>query len=402
MDKPVTAENYQIRISPEAFVIALALFLAIAFIFTVLRTVARLNQHGRLYLDDYFVFYAVIAAAACGGVAYSIRDQIYLQIYVGLGWQAPAADFQDQMLIFEKRIMACSALIWSVIYAIKFSFLAFFRKLVDRVWKLEIYWWIVMAITTACGITSIPLSFIICAHFGNDYITASQLDHERIYMNTTTALDILTDILLISIPILLLWNVRISLQRKLILGTMLCLSVLCIIIAAIRTSLANLPVNGVIDTSWLIFWQGIEAAIAVIIVSFTASRGLFGLHDAFKRGRAAATGTPILKAILKAAGMRSESTTTAVVTPSAGATAAIGGGGGRKQSAFSDRSSSGEMELVRNPETRERYWTTLDRTTTTTRLSNDDDDEESVLGLKDAAAIVAVVVVVVVVREGKR
>ena len=54
--------------------------------------------------------------------------------------------------------------------------------------------------------------------------------------------------------------------------------------------------------------------------------------------------------------MRSESTTTAVVTPSAGATAAIGGGGGRKQSAFSDRSSSGEMELVRNPETRERYW----------------------------------------------
>ena len=197
MDKPVTAENYQIRISPEAFVvrintrhglfttnqdetrilanpcnqIALALFLAIAFIFTVLRTVARLNQHGRLYLDDYFVFYAVIASAACGGVAYSIRDQIYLQIYVGLGWQAPAADFQDQMLIFEKRIMACSALIWSVIYAIKFSFLAFFRKLVDRVWKLEIYWWIVVAITTACGITSIPLSFIICAHFGNDYIS---------------------------------------------------------------------------------------------------------------------------------------------------------------------------------------------------------------------------------------
>ena len=53
--------------------------------------------------------------------------------------------------------------------------------------------------------------------------------------------------------------------------------------------------------------------------------------------------------------MRSESTTTAVVTPSAGAAAAIGGGG-RKQSAFSDRSSSGEMELVRNPETRERYW----------------------------------------------
>ena len=48
-----------------------------------------------------------------------------------------------------------------------------------------------------------------------------------------------------------------------------------VVIAIIRTSLAPLP-NGIIDTSWLFFWQGIEAACAVIMVSLTSFRSLFG------------------------------------------------------------------------------------------------------------------------------
>ena len=48
-----------------------------------------------------------------------------------------------------------------------------------------------------------------------------------------------------------------------------------IVMAVVRTALAPLP-SGVIDTSWLVFWQGIEAATAVIVVSLSASRGLFG------------------------------------------------------------------------------------------------------------------------------
>ena len=55
---------------------------------------------------------------------------------------------------------------------------------------------------------------------------------------------------------------------------MLCLSFAMITMAIVRTSLAPLP-NGVIDTSWLVFWQGMEAATAVIVVSLSAFRGLF-------------------------------------------------------------------------------------------------------------------------------
>ena len=48
-----------------------------------------------------------------------------------------------------------------------------------------------------------------------------------------------------------------------------------IIIAIVRLALSTLP-NGVTDVSWLFFWQGIEAATAIIMVSLTAFPGLFG------------------------------------------------------------------------------------------------------------------------------
>jgi hypothetical protein len=142
----------------------------LALLSAVARTGLRVYYHRKLYVDDYLLIYAILAAGACAGVAYSIKDLVYLQIYVGLGWEKPAPDFYDRMLVFEKRIQVCSALIWSIIYAIKFSFLVFFRKLVDRVRSLEIYWKAVAGVTGIFGLVSVPLGFIICPNFTSDYM----------------------------------------------------------------------------------------------------------------------------------------------------------------------------------------------------------------------------------------
>ena len=50
-----------------------------------------------------------------------------------------------------------------------------------------------------------------------------------------------------------------------------------ILIAIIRVCLADDPLHKeVIDSVWLFFWQGIEGSVAIIMVSLTAYRGLFG------------------------------------------------------------------------------------------------------------------------------
>ena len=86
----------------------------------------------------------------------------------------------------------------------------------------------------------------------------------------------------ISIPVILLWNVQISLRRKLALWGILCLGIFTMITAVIRVAGGNIN-HGQVDTSWAIFWLQTEAAVAVIVVSMTAFRALFVAHRALKQ-----------------------------------------------------------------------------------------------------------------------
>ena len=55
-----------------------------------------------------------------------------------------------------------------------------------------------------------------------------------------------------------------------------------IAIAIIRVALAPLP-NNVTDTVWIFLWQFLEAATAIMMVSLTAIRSLFGRKKVEKK-----------------------------------------------------------------------------------------------------------------------
>ncbi len=57
-----------------------------------------------------------------------------------------------------------------------------------------------------------------------------------------------------------------------------------IIIAIIRVVLAPLP-HDVTDSVWIFFWQFVEAAAAILMVSLTAIRSLFGQNKVEKNSR---------------------------------------------------------------------------------------------------------------------
>lgn len=90
----------------------------------------------------------------------------------------------------------------------------------------------------------------------------------------TTAMDITTDALVVSIPIILLWRVRINLRQKIGLSILLCLSLVMVVIAIARMSGIKLNSENV-DIVWLAFWQQQECSIAVIMISISAFRSLF-------------------------------------------------------------------------------------------------------------------------------
>jgi len=176
-------------------------FLAIAILSALLRTGLRAHYYRSLGVDDFLLLFALCALGATAGVAWTIKDLFYLQIYVGLEWQAPDPDFFERMLVFEQRVVVASALSWAAIYAVKFSFLLFFKKLVKKVRPLEVHWWVVFGVLLIGALTSIPMAVIICPHYEEDYMSycsiASQIANEGIYLDITTTLDCVTDALCI-------------------------------------------------------------------------------------------------------------------------------------------------------------------------------------------------------------
>ena len=86
----------------------------------------------------------------------------------------------------------------------------------------------------------------------------------------------------ISIPVVLLWKVKITLRRKLALWGILCLSIFTAITAIIRVAGGNIG-HGQVDSAWAIFWEQAEAAVAIMVVSVSAFRALFVTHRASKQ-----------------------------------------------------------------------------------------------------------------------
>jgi hypothetical protein len=104
------------------------------------------------------------------------------------------------------------------------------------------------------------------------------LARETTYLIITTVLDIVTDILIISFPMILMWNIKIDLRRKISIFILLSLSLFMILVAIIRLAYGNITLNGrsTTDPTWLFFWQGIEASTAITMVSLTAFRSMLG------------------------------------------------------------------------------------------------------------------------------
>ncbi len=130
-------------------------------------------------------------------------------------------------------------------------------------------------------------------------MTPAALSRQNGILRASASLDIVTDALrrshplrsvlpcilktaVISIPVVLLWNVKMTIRRKLALWGILCLSIFTAITAVIKVAGGNIN-HGQVDSAWAIFWLQAEAAVAIIVVSITAFRALFVAHRASKQ-----------------------------------------------------------------------------------------------------------------------
>ena len=123
-------------------------------------------------IDDGFLFFgaACLICAVAILFANGFTDKVYLveAAVLGLSPSELPLDFPEQALTFEKLIIVILILSWCSIVSVKFCFLFLFRKLVDRVRPLVIYWWVVTLFNAAVSAYGVSVYILACPYF-NDF-----------------------------------------------------------------------------------------------------------------------------------------------------------------------------------------------------------------------------------------
>jgi hypothetical protein len=109
----------------------------------------RINAFRRLFVDDALVFLSWLALFINAVLWQVSKDYLYEGIAVSTGQLLPPADFPRNMETYLRRSAAVIVLFNTGLWAIKLSFLIFFKRLVQNVKNQKIVWWTVLAFTVA-------------------------------------------------------------------------------------------------------------------------------------------------------------------------------------------------------------------------------------------------------------
>ncbi|TVY93489.1 hypothetical protein LAWI1_G001486 [Lachnellula willkommii] len=234
----------------------------------ILRTARRLIIFRRLELDDAFVWFGLLCLSAATGILFHNMSTIMLQEAIAMvpDVTVPISDV-SKLINSISFLDAFLCSIWTCTFA----------KLIQGISKnLNRYYWLVVGYTFLAWVFLIVEPFILCPYFG---IEGAKCYPEYNYPKTfwltivISIIDIASDLMIASNPILLLRKSRMKTKQRLSLYVFLCLSFVMAIFALTRV--AGFKHKRVIDDTWSLYWQYCEGCIACIMASVTPFRAIF-------------------------------------------------------------------------------------------------------------------------------
>jgi len=158
--------------TPQAASIAL---FVLAILGSIARIAIRLHYQKRLYVDDAFLLVAVLCLCVSMALLFLFTPSMYFveALITNSETLYIPADFLHQAFQFQKLSDAYLVLTYNTIFAVKFSFIFFFRILINRVRQMRIYWWVVAATTGVVWAYGVIGIFITCPYFDDIRTRAS-------------------------------------------------------------------------------------------------------------------------------------------------------------------------------------------------------------------------------------
>ena len=142
----------------------------LAMIAATIRTVIRMRRFHKIAADDWALFFGVLLLIPGTVLLFVAVQSNYNSEKKAVDPNANPIELLNDAVHGTQLVLAADVFLWLTVYAIKFSFLFFFRQLVDRLHGLTIWWWVVFSLLLPMGILNATTNFIACPHLDNYHI----------------------------------------------------------------------------------------------------------------------------------------------------------------------------------------------------------------------------------------
>ncbi|MCJ1414658.1 hypothetical protein MMC32_000985 [Xylographa parallela] len=213
-----------------------------------------------------------------------INDIIFQVVLVGEGLAPLSPNLINQLPFFLKVQFAIIVLFWTTLWAVKWSFLMYYRKLfVGLPGHMQHCWWGVVVFSVlaylGCWVTQLLSCTPISTYFDDNCQTPRDIYISNLSLYYAMGVDVVCDILIMALPLRLLWGLKVNLQQKIALAAIFSLGFIIIAFAVVRVVETGATFKHV-NPMWLALWSMIEASVAVIVSCLPSFRALFSSRSA--------------------------------------------------------------------------------------------------------------------------
>ena len=150
----------------------LSVLFAVAMLAVIGRIIMRFSYKRSLFADDYVLLFGCASLIGAFTLTNVMFEDVYFDMSLILGppllalQESQAPDFESHILKYQQLSFSTEVLCWVTIFAVKMSFLLFFRQMIDRLRAIMTYWTVTLGIVIVSGIFCVCSIFIACPHFG--------------------------------------------------------------------------------------------------------------------------------------------------------------------------------------------------------------------------------------------
>ncbi|KAL2860986.1 uncharacterized protein BJX67DRAFT_375674 [Aspergillus lucknowensis] len=232
-------------------------------LFTGCRLAIRITRMKRLLADDYFILLALFFLVANAILQTLQAPHLY---YIILTPMTGDIVYHSQMYVHFMFVII--GLFWSVLWSVKAAFLALFWGMTDHLPHYRRWWWGIVVVCVGsyagCWLTS-----AFTCHPPSDYFKFAKCTKDvdqqgsTIAISYSTAVDILTDLMIMGFALSIVWSTRITFRQKVGLGVVFSLGAIIIAFSVVRA--INITGRAYSDQAGLAVWSIAESSISVIV-----------------------------------------------------------------------------------------------------------------------------------------